>query len=216
MLENLSEDELKQQLEVKETSMEMTAIHHMVDGMWAASDPDPVLQSCLPAGKCRDHKKVLDMLILLGADVNARDRAGGTPLHNAAALLSDLATAEALLMAGADPNTRDRCGSVPLLSSVTVEQVDLDMVRLLVKYGADQNIRINGICGSIIGWTGMSVSEVVDQVDGRERREILKILDKKAGQDEGALGDHLCETPVDDAHLKVQSNFFTPCILRIY
>ena len=79
MLENLSEDELKQQLEVKETSMEMTAIHHVVDGMWAASDPDPVLQSCLPAGKCRDHKKVLDMLILLGADVNARDRAGGTP-----------------------------------------------------------------------------------------------------------------------------------------
>ena len=98
-------------------------------------------------------------------------------------------------MAGADPNTRDRCGSVPLLSSVTVEQVDLDMVRMLVKYGADQNIRINEICGSIIGWTGMSVSEVVGQVSGRERREIFKILDKKAGQDEGALGDHLCETP---------------------
>ena len=41
----------------------------------------------------------------------------------------------------------------------------------------------------------MSVREVVDQMDGRERREILKILDKKPGHDEDALGGHLCETP---------------------
>jgi len=191
MLEDLGEDELKQQLEEKETDMEMSAIHHVMAGMCTASTSNPVYRSCLPAVKCRDHKKVLDMLILLGADVNARDVAGCTLLSYAAAP-PDLASAEALLMAGADPNTRNRYGCVSLLRCLMGEQVDLDMVRLLVKYGADQNIRINGICGSMKGWTGMSVREVVDQVDGRE---ILKILYKKPGQDEGALGGHLCETP---------------------
>ena len=78
MLENLGENNLKQKLKERETKLNMTAIHHVMEGMYAARIPDPVFQSCMPTIKCRDHKKVLDKLILLGADVDARDRAGYT------------------------------------------------------------------------------------------------------------------------------------------
>ena len=49
-----------------------------------------------------------------GADVNARDQAGRSPLHNATALNSDPAVTEALLAAGADVNAQGREGGTPL------------------------------------------------------------------------------------------------------
>ena len=71
----------------------------------------------------------------MGAEPNARDGSGFTPLHFAA--MSETGEAvTALLEAGADPNARDRLGSTPLHSARTGEAVTA-----LVEAGVDPNAR---------------------------------------------------------------------------
>ena len=77
-----------------------------------------------------------------GADVNARDRRGATPLHNAAGRWSGEATnlinlAAALLDAGAEVNARDNGRATPLHRAAGVGTSNDSMVSLLVEAGAD-------------------------------------------------------------------------------
>lgn len=93
---------------------------------------------------CDDFGNVLSVLLALGAEVNARDAAGQTPLHRALATtrwVSGTVRAEvtsALLDAGSDPTTRDSLGSTPLHISPA------SAVPLLVAVGADVNARDSG------------------------------------------------------------------------
>jgi ankyrin repeat protein len=48
-----------------------------------------------------------------GADVMARDKDGGTPLHSAALFGKKAGVIEALLEAGADPKAKDELGNTP-------------------------------------------------------------------------------------------------------
>ncbi len=48
-----------------------------------------------------------------GANINARDEDGLTPLHGAAILSKNPAVVDALLKAGANVNARDRAGKMP-------------------------------------------------------------------------------------------------------
>lgn len=67
------------------------------------------LHSAIAAGR----RHAVNMLILAGADVNARQQAGFTPLHGAANR-GDLDMIKALLDAGADPFTRSETGETAL------------------------------------------------------------------------------------------------------
>ena len=57
----------------------------------------------------------LKFLILLGADVNARNTTGATPLMLAAARNRDPDVIKALINAGADVNAKDNAGRTPLI-----------------------------------------------------------------------------------------------------
>ncbi|MFO7169478.1 MAG: ankyrin repeat domain-containing protein [Chloroflexota bacterium] len=67
----------------------------------------------LNAAAAGDHLDVVNLLIVAGADVNARDGSGFTPLH-AAAQNGNTAIVRALLNAGADPQAQQGAGRTPL------------------------------------------------------------------------------------------------------
>ena len=74
------------------------------------------------------------LLAQAGANLNARDKDGNTPLHET--FLTDVE--EELLKQGADVNARNNDGETPIFTNV-----DDDSVVLFVEHGADLNIRNN-------------------------------------------------------------------------
>jgi ankyrin repeat protein len=72
------------------------------------------------------------LLAEAGANVNARDNDGNTPLHET--FLTDVE--EELLKLGADVNARNNDGETPLFTTV-----DSDAIPLFIKHGADLSIR---------------------------------------------------------------------------
>jgi len=92
------------------------------------------------AGEYRDSDKegarveCVRLLAQAGADVNARDKDGNTPLHKI--FLTDV-EAE-LLKLGADVNARNNDGETPIFTNV-----DDDSISLFIEHGADLNIRNN-------------------------------------------------------------------------
>ena len=76
-----------------------------------------------------NHADVAEFLIQKGADVNARNRDGGAPLHGAAFLgYADIA--ELLIRKGADINARNDKGETPL----DVSRVDWEITQLIASW----------------------------------------------------------------------------------
>jgi ankyrin repeat protein len=74
------------------------------------------------------------LLAKSGANVNARDNGGNTPLHET--FLTDVE--EELLKLGADVNARNKDGETPIFTNV-----DNDAIPLFLGHGADLTIRNN-------------------------------------------------------------------------
>jgi ankyrin repeat protein/tRNA A-37 threonylcarbamoyl transferase component Bud32 len=86
-------------------------------------------------------KEAFKKLVNGGADVNAQNKFGETPLHSAV-LGDNMRTAKLLLKARADPNRQTsklRGSETPLHWATKMNK--LELVKLLIKYGADVSIK---------------------------------------------------------------------------
>ncbi|HTF67831.1 MAG TPA: ankyrin repeat domain-containing protein [Edaphobacter sp.] len=81
-----------------------------------------------------ERVECVSLLAKAGANVNARDNNGNTPLHET--FLTDVE--EELLKLGANVNARNQEGETPIFTTV-----DNDAIPLFLKYGADLSIRNN-------------------------------------------------------------------------
>jgi len=129
-----TEDEVKRLVLNRETHGNYGPLHHLV----LYFKPDM---------KDKDYVKIFEKLIILGADVNAKNVTGNTPLHLLMFTSSDVECtgtveicqmAEKLLKNGADVNLRNRCGITALKAgSIYSTPGTLEFSKLLLVYGAD-------------------------------------------------------------------------------
>ncbi len=89
------------------------------------------------------HKEVAELLIAKGADVNAKDAVGNTPLYNTilfnAIVEVHKEIAELLIQNGADVNAQDKNGNTPLHLAATSGLKEV--AELLIANGADVNAK---------------------------------------------------------------------------
>lgn len=77
---------------------------------------------------------VIEFLISLGIDVNAKDKNGNTALHKTCEKLEDLGIIKVLIAAGADASIKNQDGETPVYNVVLVE--DTKLLKLFIKSGA--------------------------------------------------------------------------------
>jgi hypothetical protein len=119
-------------------------------GDWREGDEDGARVECVR------------LLAKAGADVNARDNEGNTPLHET--FLTDVE--EELLKLGADVNARNKDGETPIFTTV-----DDEAIPLFIKHGANLTIRNK---------KGETVAEAA-KVHGPRRQEVLRKAIQEAG-----------------------------------
>ncbi|MEQ5871817.1 ankyrin repeat domain-containing protein [Sagittula sp. NFXS13] len=102
-----------------------SSLHHMasIGEGWGADDNERI--------------QSIEYLIAAGADVDARDAIGGTPLK-IASFMNNAEAVRTLLEAGADPNLKNQWGETPLHSAAA--RAGLDVVALLLDAGADPSV----------------------------------------------------------------------------
>ena len=85
-----------------------------------------------------DDLEAATLLIRAGADVNAANEYGATPLFLACTNGSERIV-DALLKAGANPNTRFQSGETPLMTAARTGRIEA--INALLRHGADVNVR---------------------------------------------------------------------------
>jgi ankyrin repeat protein len=114
-------------------------------------------------------KEMVELLITYGANINARNLYGRTPLHSLASYQNGRDMVELLISKGADVNVIDNQNSTPLHRAVDLGRIDT--VKLLLSSGADINQKNN------YGLTPLE-SILDDVYEANEWEEMARILVK--------------------------------------
>ena len=183
ILGELKGEDLKARLEKRETKLNITALFHVVLGSNYFAKLNLAFQLCMPS-LMQNHKKILEVLIELGANVNVKDIFGMSPLFMA----HDLDMAKSLLEAGADPNCRNRLGQLNLFMSIN--RHELDMANLLLQYGADPDLKTSGVQGSHSSRELAVQERIKDKMMGKQTKA-SKDLEETL---EGGLKGKVCKT----------------------
>jgi hypothetical protein len=117
-------------------------------------------------------KANIEGLIAKGADINARDNHGETPLFTAACCTSK-EVVELLLAKGADINVKDYQGWTPLWQAVNNQQKEI--VELLIAKGADVTVK-NEDGKTLLQWAGSVSGNLYKEEKEKANREIESIL----------------------------------------
>lgn len=157
-----------------------------------AVQPKDYGDSPLNTAAWNDHVPAINSLLKHGASVDFRRKDDRTVLSWCIARGDKgYATCRTLLDSGADPNARDSTGWTPLHWAVRFSRPDL--IRLLLQYGADVNIRqirrdpftpMQGVAVEIMTSTETPLEQAVQEVDC-DRRVVRTLLE--AGADRGPV-----------------------------
>ena len=131
----------------------------------------------------QDEVQAVERLLAQGADVNATDEYGRTPLH----LADDPKIAEMLLAKGASLNAPDNTGNTPL--HIAAVYGNVEVMKLLIVKGAEVNAR-----APVSGWTPLHSAALQGQL------EAAKVL-LAAGADPNAKAS-LGDTPLHFGAMK--------------
>ena len=105
--------------------------------MRAGADITPDKPDILLAAASAGQSALFERLIALGANVNAEDGQGKTPLTEAFLRAPD--GVETLLTHGANPNVITQLGQMPLI--MAAQNSDINAARLLLAHGANVNLK---------------------------------------------------------------------------
>lgn len=119
--------------------------------------------SVLHGAVMTENTEMIGFLLDQGADINALNDEGITPLH--IALYPNVVTY--LLNHGAEINKKSSFGSTPLHTQVSDGEERLDIIGILLAMGADKSMKDNS------GQTPMDIAKA------REDEEIIELLSSK-------------------------------------
>lgn len=98
------------------------------------SDQTPLHAAC----RRRDNNiRVIQLLIALNSDINAREKYGRTALHFAIQVGADLASVRLLIDSKANVNAPDSMGDAPLHNITTDNGITAPVMELMLAHGAD-------------------------------------------------------------------------------
>jgi len=140
-----SEEEVQKLLNRRESLLNVGALVHVIHGARVLLSENPNFNKFRNRNLKMEHMKIFDKLISLGADINARDVAGYTPLHLCMnELFGNNVTKEMalkLLSKGADVNAKNRFGDTALMQCTIANKVEY--VSFLLDHGADPDVGDN-------------------------------------------------------------------------
>lgn len=138
------------------------------------------------------RRSMVEFLLARGADVNARDQDGDTPLHQS---WKEPSLAELLLARGAEIDARNNHGYTPL------HNADLSTAKVLLAHGAGVDVRAE------YGWTPLHyAAKWSAQVAGKEARMELLLgsgAQVNAQDDDGKTALHYAATEGSRAAVEV-------------